>query len=95
MSRRPALTTELKKTIRAALAPSVVALRKLARFRLEPRLELRMQALGERKEFLGKEEHAELLALVAFTQQRSIERLEARVALKQLQAFLPEIAIGK
>lgn len=54
-----------------------------------------MHDLGERKEFLGKEEHEELLALVAFSQRRSIEKLEAQVALKRLIELLPEVAAGK
>ena len=73
MPRKPALPAEMKKAIRSALAPSVSALRRLARYKLEPSLSRRMQSLGERKEFLDKDEHDELLALVAFAQRRSIE----------------------
>jgi hypothetical protein len=54
-----------------------------------------MRELGERKEFLGKDEHDELLALVTFTQRRSIEKLEAEVALKRLKELLPSVAAGK
>lgn len=54
-----------------------------------------MHALGERKEFLGKGEHDEFLALVAFAQRRSIEKLDAQVALKRLNELLPDMAAGK
>jgi hypothetical protein len=95
MSRKPVLPAEVKKVIRSALAPSVSALRRLARYKLEPPLDRRMHALGERKEFLGKEEHDELMALVNFAQRRSIEKLEAQVALKRLNELLPDVAAGK
>jgi hypothetical protein len=51
--------------------------------------------LGERKEFLNKKEYTELLALVAFTQQRSLENLEAQVALKRLHEVFTGLADGK
>lgn len=48
-----------------------------------------MRALGERKEFLSPAEHEELLALGDFAHQRTIEKLEARVALDRLCTALP------
>jgi hypothetical protein len=95
MPRKPTLPAEVKNAIRSALAPSVSALRRLARYKLEPSLARRMQSLGERKEFLGKVEHDELLALVAFAQRRSIEKLEAQVALKRLNELLLDAATCK
>jgi hypothetical protein len=95
MTAKPVLPPAIKKVIRSALAPSVSALRRLARYKLEPPLERRMHALGERKEFLGKEEHDELVALVTFAQRRSVEKLEAQVALQRLNEILPDVAAGK
>jgi hypothetical protein len=95
MTKKAALPAEIKKVIRSALAPSLSALRRLARYKLEPALARRMQALGERKEFLGKEQHEELVALVTFAQRRSIEKLEAQVALQRLNEILPEVAARK
>ncbi len=94
MSSKLALPAEVKKRIRSALVPSIAALRQLARYRLEPSLQRRLQVLGERKEFLDKEEHNELLALVAFTQRRTIEKLQARVALERLSELLSDVAVG-
>jgi hypothetical protein len=59
---------------------------------MPPALDQRLRDLGERKEFLSPEEHAELLALVAFTQQRTLEKLEAELALRRLQAVVPDPA---
>lgn len=74
----------------SAISACVAALRRVADYRLEMPLDHRMQDLSERKEFLGDQEHEELMALLAFSQQRTIEKLEAQVALKQLGEILPE-----
>jgi hypothetical protein len=77
-----ATATELEPALRAARQ----ALRRMAGYTLEPALDTRLRDLGERKEFLSPHEHAELLALVSFTQQRTLEKLEAERALRQLDA---------
>jgi hypothetical protein len=50
-----------------------------------------MRQLGERKEFLSPEEHEELLALVDFAHQRTLEKLEAKAALDRLRTTLPGV----
>ena len=70
------------------------ALRPVAEYVLEPALDRRLRDLGERKEFLSAEEHAELHDLVAFTRRRSIEKLEARLALQRLFEIAPELVPG-
>ena len=50
-----------------------------------------MLELGERKEFLDATEYAELMALVSFAQQRTLEKLEAEVALKRLESVYPDL----
>jgi hypothetical protein len=57
-----------------------------------PALDQRLRDLGERKEWLSAAEHDELLALVSFTQQRSLEKLEAEAALQDLQTACTELA---
>ena len=74
-----------------AIQACAVALRRMADYELDPSLHRRMRALGERKEFLSQVEHEELLALVDFTHKRTIERLEARVALDCLRTALPGV----
>lgn len=68
------------------------ALRRIAEYELDPSIDQHMLDLGERKENLDDAEHAELMALVAFTQRRTIEKLEAEVALQRLESAYPELA---
>jgi hypothetical protein len=68
------------------------ALRRVADYRLEPALDQRLRDLGERKEWLSEAEHDELLALVAFTQQRTLEKLDAEAALQELQSACAQLA---
>ena len=73
----------------AAIEACAVALRRMAAYELNPTLTQRMHELGERKEYLTQAEYDELLALVDFAQKRTIEKLEAQVALARLRAALP------
>jgi hypothetical protein len=82
-----ATATELE----PALQTTRRVLRRLAGYRLEPALDTRLRDLGERKESLTPKEHAELLALVSFTHQRTLEKLEAELALRQLDTAAPEV----
>ncbi len=77
--------------LQCALRSCVQTLQRLATYELPSSLDQRMQELGEQKEFLGPSEHDELLALVSFSQQRTLEKLEAKVALQRLQEFFPEV----
>jgi hypothetical protein len=74
-----------------AIQACMVALRRMANYELEASLHHRMQALGERKEFLNQGGHEELLALVDFAHKRTIEKLEAQAALDHLRAALPGV----
>lgn len=51
-----------------------------------------MLELRERKEFLDTDEHADLTAFVAYTEQRAREKLEAEIALQRLESVYPELA---
>jgi hypothetical protein len=75
----------------SAIQACAVALRRLAEYEIAPALHSRLHALGERKEFLSPAEHEELLALVDFAHQRTIEKLEARAALDRLHTALPGV----
>jgi hypothetical protein len=77
--------------LRLALNSAESALRRLASYELEPSLARRLEALSDRKEFLTDEEHAVLLELVDFARRRTIEKLEAQLALKQLHEVAPEM----
>ncbi len=77
-----------------ALASSASALRRVVAYTLPPAFDRRQLDLAERKDDLTPDERAELLAWVAFTQQRSAEKLEAELALRRLAAVYPELATG-
>ena len=79
--------------VRQAALASAMALRRLAHDHLPPELDRRVLDLGERKESLSTEERAELLAWVAYTQQRSIEKAEAELALRRLAAAFPDVTV--
>jgi hypothetical protein len=81
-----ATATELEPALRTARQ----ALRRMAGYALEPALDARLRDLGGRKEFLSPPEYDELLALVSFTQRRTLEKLEAEWALRQLDEVAPE-----
>jgi hypothetical protein len=77
--------------IRSAFEACASALSKIADYQLEPSLQNRLQDLSERKELLSQLEHDELMALVDFTRKRSIESLEAKLALKRLRDVFPTV----
>jgi uncharacterized protein YbjT (DUF2867 family) len=79
---------------RDALTSSVAALRRVSRYALDPALDQRILELAERKEFLTPAERSELLAWVSFTQQRTLEKLEAERALHSLVSICPELGDG-
>ena len=66
------------------LARTRSALRKMASYSMEPSLAARMTSLGERKESLTDEERHELLELVDLYERRSVEKLEALLALADI-----------
>jgi hypothetical protein len=82
-----ATATDLAPALRSARQ----ALRRMAEYTLEPAIGERLRDLGERKEFLSAAEHEELVALASFAQRRSNEKLEAMLALRQLDAVVPDL----
>ena len=74
-----------------ALGLCVGSLRGIAGYELDDSVQRRMRRLGERKELLDAEEHAELISLVEFSERRTRERLDAQLALKRLGAVLPDL----
>jgi hypothetical protein len=84
-----ASTADLNLPLKTALRSCIRTMQRLANYSLPPALDRRMLELGERKEFLDPNEHDELLALVAFTHERSAEKLQAELALRQLHGAFP------
>jgi hypothetical protein len=77
---------------RSAVSSSVAAHRRVAAYTLPRALDARMLDLGERKESLTAAELGELLALVAFTQERAVEKFDAELAVRRLTAVCPDLA---
>ena len=77
--------------IHSAVEACISALSRVANYELEPSLQKRLLDLGERKEFLGEAEYDELIALVDFTRKRTIESLEAKLALDRVRHAFPEV----
>lgn len=77
--------------IQEAILNCVSALRRVTAYQLSPAINRRMLELGEQKEQLTTEEHAELLALVELTQARTNEKLDAELALTRLRTAFPEL----
>lgn len=76
--------------VRDAVLASESTLKRISNYQLPDVLDRRILDLGERKESLTGDERAELFAWVAFTQQRSLDKLEAEVALKRISKAWPE-----
>jgi hypothetical protein len=74
-----------------ALATTLASLRRTAGYELPPELDLRLLGLMERKETLAAEEKAELSAWIGFTQERTLDKLGAEVALHRLKCAFPEL----
>jgi hypothetical protein len=81
-----AIPTDDSPQIHSAVEACASALQRIADYELEPSLQNRLLDLGERKEFLSQAEYDELMALVDCTQKRTIESLEAKLALASLRS---------
>lgn len=81
--------------LKQAIESCVVTLRRLAEYELEAGINKRLLELSENKEFLKKAEKEELQALVEFWQKRTIDKLEAMVALRLLGQVFPELVSPK
>ena len=75
----------------SAIEACVLSLKRMADYELDPILSQRMHELAERKEYLDQDEQGELIALVDFSQKRTIEKLEATLALARLREALPSL----
>jgi hypothetical protein len=86
-----ATTTVESERLQQALQACILPLRHLARYELETPLVQRLEAMGDRKEFLSPEEHAELVALVEFARRRQVEKLQAEIALERVRNAFPDL----
>lgn len=75
----------------ATLRECVRALRRAASYRLPPTLDKRVLWLSENKEALSESERGELLAMVEFAEQRTLDKAQAQALLKRLGEAFPQI----
>lgn len=83
------------KSLSADIAPAIELLKKLAAYELEAGVDRFMLDLGENKDSLDDTQHDVLTDLVEFTQRRTIEKFEARVALQRLKRLFPRLVGGQ
>src|SRR5258708_4639560 len=67
------------------------ALHRVASYKLPGAMDRRLLWLSENKETLSEAEHEELLALIDFSEDRTVEKLQAKILLKRLAEVCPEI----
>jgi hypothetical protein len=74
-----------------ALRECVSALQRVAAYRFPPGLDRRLLWLSENKERLNQAEREELEAAIELSEERTIEKLQARSALKRLAEVWPKL----
>jgi len=75
----------------ALLRECVAALRRLDAYRLPPALDRRLLYLSENKDTLSESEREELLALVEFSEERTVEKLQAKAMLRRIAESWPHL----
>lgn len=76
------------------LRDCVAALRAVASYRLPRALDRRFLWLSESKEELTAGEQEELQALVEFSEERTIEKLQAKLVLSRLENLWPQLLVS-
>jgi hypothetical protein len=66
-------------------------LQKVASFKLPTAMDRRLWWLSENNETLSESEREELLALFDFSEDRTVEKLQAKILLKRLAEVCPEV----
>jgi hypothetical protein len=82
-------------SVDALLQDCAGTLRRVASYRLPAAMDRRLLWLSENKESLTESEREELLALVDFSEERTIEKLQAKVNLKRLAEVWPELVVAE
>ena len=75
----------------SVLRDCIAALQRVSSYRLPPGLDRRLLWLSENKEGLTQEEREELLGLVEFAEERTVEKLQAQLALKRFAEIWPDM----
>jgi hypothetical protein len=78
-------------SMEALLRDCVSALRRIDEYRLPAALDRRLLYLSENKDTLGESEREELLALVDFSEERTVEKLQAKAMLRRIAERWPHL----
>ena len=81
-----------KASVDGLLQECATTLRKVASYRMPPPLDRRLLWLSENKETLTEPEREELSALIDFSEDRTVEKLQAQVTLKRLAEAWPQLS---
>ena len=73
------------------LRDCVAALKRVATYRLPAAIDGRLLWLSENKEQLSDAEREELMALAEFSEQRTLEKVQAQAVLKRLGDLFPRL----
>ena len=79
----------------AVLRDCFSTLDQVARYRLPPAIDRRLQWLSENKESLTAEQREELSALVDFAEDRTLEKVKAQATLRRLGELFPDLAANQ
>lgn len=77
--------------VESVLRDSLATLRNVAAYRLPAALDRRLLWLSENKESLTAAEREELLAMVEFAEDRTLEKLQASALLKKCAHIWPQV----
>jgi hypothetical protein len=77
--------------LESLLRECVDVLQQVADYRLPPALDNRLLWLSENKEKLDESERGELFAIAEFAEERTLEKVRARAALKRLGEAFPDL----
>ncbi len=76
----------------AVLRDCFATLQQVARYRLPPAIDRRLQWRSEHKPVLSSDERDELMALVDFAEDRTLEKVKAQATLRRLAEIFPRLA---
>ncbi len=85
------IATSTKQTLDELLQQCAESLRRLAEYQLPPVMNRRLLSLSESKESLTQSEREELHALVELSEDRTVEKLQAKVLLRRLTEACPQL----
>ena len=83
--------TSTNGSVDALIQDCAVTLQNVASYKLPAALNRRLLWLSENKETLTESEREELLDLIAFSEDRTIEKLQAKVILRRLAQAWPQL----